>query len=506
MKKFLLSILALGTIAAAQAGTGTAADPYTVDEFIEHTDLAEVVEGVYVTGYIVGCVDGASIETGAQWKAPFTSETNILLAGSSSEDDVTACVPVQLPSSYRATYGLVASPENLGHQITIGGTQQKYFTVPGLKSPTSFKWVGEAPVKPEQPAPSVEETGTPTAPLTVADVIALGAPATAVAPCYVKGYIVGFLGGKTFENGTFSADGAVASNIILAPAADVTDLSKCIPVALASGSDARAALNLIDNPGNIGKEVLLEASREKYFGVPGLKSITNYSFDGTLVIPEPAAYTALVDNADGWTFENITLPAEMTYIWKWDTYNNNGYLKASGYFNSTNYDTEANAISPVIDLTEYTGLSMSFEHAAKFQDTIKELCYPMVREEGATEWTALQVPEWPVAGGWAFVNSGEIDLSAFDGKKIQIAFHYGGNTTGANTWEVNKLVVNGTNGSGVAEVEADNTVIYGTFGAVVAPENAKVFNLQGVQTGAANLPAGIYVVVAGKTVRKVIVK
>lgn len=57
-------------------------------------------------------------------------------------------------------------------------------------------------------------------------------------------------------------------------------------------------------------------------------------------------------------------------------------------------------------------------------------------------------------------------------------------------------------GTAVETVDADSIVIYGLQGRIVAPENARVFNINGIETGKTDLPAGIYIVVAeGKTVK-----
>ncbi len=95
----------------------------------------------------------------------------------------------------------------------------------------------------------------------------------------VTGYIVGYAKSITgsFE-GVFEV-GAVASNIIIADNPNETDSSKCLPVQLPSNSDIRAAINLIDNPDNLGKRVTLTGSLEKYFSSPGLKTPTAYSFE-----------------------------------------------------------------------------------------------------------------------------------------------------------------------------------------------------------------------------------
>ena len=86
---------------------------------------------------------------------------------------------------------------------------------------------------------------------------------------------------------------------------------------------------------------------------------------------------------------------------------------------------------------------MSFDHAAKFQTTLKTLCGVVVREEGSKTWTALTVPTWPEAGAWTFVNSGAISLEAYAGKKIQVGFKYSSSADGADTWEIKNLVITG---------------------------------------------------------------
>lgn len=151
----------------------------------------------------------------------------------------------------------------------------------------------------------------------------------------------------------------------------------------------------------------------------------------------------LTEMPAGWTIENVTIPSAATYIWSWKTYQNKGYLNASAFISNTAYEAEAYAISPVLDLSGATNVTVSFDHTAKFQTTLKDLCGFVVREEGATEWTSLTIPAWPAAGGWDFANSGEISLEAYQGKKIQLAFKYGSSSAGADTWEIKNLIVKG---------------------------------------------------------------
>ncbi len=105
---------------------------------------------------------------------------------------------------------------------------------------------------------------------------------------YVKGFIVGWVSGQVLAEGAhFSADGCdVATNVLIASSASETDLSKCMPVQLPSGA-VRTGLNLKDNPGNYKQEVLLYGNLEKYFGAPGLKSVTYAELGGNAIGTKP---------------------------------------------------------------------------------------------------------------------------------------------------------------------------------------------------------------------------
>ena len=102
---------------------------------------------------------------------------------------------------------------------------------------------------------------------------------------------------------------------------------------------------------------------------------------------EPSAgeiYSSLPESAEalpeGWIFENVALDG-LESIWKWEVYNGKGYIKATAYKEEGKAVTEAYAVSPVIDLGAYTGCAASFDHAAKFQTTLKTLCaYACVRK------------------------------------------------------------------------------------------------------------------------------
>ena len=145
-----------------------------------------------------------------------------------------------------------------------------------------------------------------------------------------------------------------------------------------------------------------------------------------------------------WTIEDKTLPEALTYVWaQTEKYG----MKASAYLNQC-YAVESWLISPVFDLTKETVAILNIEHALNKGSNAK--CAVMAKTTDSAEWVKLDVPTWPgtanedgsyTGSSWDFVESGDIDLTAFCGKKAQIAFVYGSTEADAPTWEIKTVVV-----------------------------------------------------------------
>jgi len=153
-----------------------------------------------------------------------------------------------------------------------------------------------------EPQYEYEGEGTQEVPYTLADVQHLWVPKQPSNPVWVRGIIIGCVDG-TFTEDKFSttgiypgagkdgADKEVKSNIIIAPVENASkarkavaggyELSDCVPVALAAGSPLRDKLNIVDNPANVGKEVLLLGTIEDYFNIAGVKNLEDAIIDGT---------------------------------------------------------------------------------------------------------------------------------------------------------------------------------------------------------------------------------
>ncbi|CAN7196383.1 5'-nucleotidase C-terminal domain-containing protein [Rossellomorea sp. LjRoot5] len=122
------------------SSTASAADYLTVQEAIANNSGTGTV-----TGYIVAHTKATN---SYDFEAPFTGDTNYAIADSPDETDPSKILPVQLPSAFRAEFGLLTNPEIIGKKVIITGSLEAYFTVPGLKSPTTMTFEGEEPDEP----------------------------------------------------------------------------------------------------------------------------------------------------------------------------------------------------------------------------------------------------------------------------------------------------------------------------------------------------------------------
>ncbi|MBQ8364915.1 MAG: choice-of-anchor J domain-containing protein [Bacteroidaceae bacterium] len=320
---------------------------------------------------------------------------------------------------------------------------------------------GEAPVK-DEPEETVE--------MTVAE--AIEAYSGTPTPAAVKGYIVGWVEGQNYESGARFNNNVTEENgytdILLADSPDETDATKCIPVQLPSG-EVRSKVNIKDNPNNYKKLVTLTGSIEKYFGVPGLKSVTKALFEG-----ESDDNTGEGDDSEeptGKIYLKETFAESLgsfkteqivnDYAWKHEVYQNNAYAKVSGYANGKSQDAESWLISPAIDLTGETAAKITFDYVINKGDaSLAATNHQLMITDNytgdffTTKWT-------PVDFGasndntWKFRSASANIPAEFAGKEaVVIAFKYTSTKSASSTWEVNNVVVSGNASS---EGGDDNT-------------------------------------------------
>jgi hypothetical protein len=419
----------------------------------------------WVTGYIVGTVapqlETVSSSADIEWSAEPTLANTLVIGASADTKDINECLIIALPSnSALRTYGALRdNPGNYKKQIWVTGSFQSYMGSYGITgntgSASEFKIDGV-----EISDGSVAEgNGSEASPYNVSQIIALNPTSTTTAVesgVYVTGYIVGSMptgGSSTTLSGTnFNTTDAATTNMVIADAADCTDYSKCIGIQLPTGT-IRSALNLSDNPGNLGALVTLKGDVMKYCGGPGLKNVTAYelgegsntggSTDGSTTTSTTIFSETFASGQGNFTIDNVTMPSDLSYVWKADT--SYGYMKASAYANSTSYATESWLISPEVSLSGYSSATLSFDHVVnKFAslDDAKANATLWVRTSGGT-WSQVTIPTYSTNSNWTFVGSGDISLNAYAGKTVQFAFKYVSSSSSAGSWEIKNVVVKG---------------------------------------------------------------
>ena len=172
---------------------GTEANPYTVAD----AKIAATGTNVFIKAFIVGYVPDKALneaifsDAASAEKAP----TNILVATSADETNVTNCMPIQLPAgAIRTALNLKDNPGNLKQEVILCGNIENYFGATGLKS-VAYAKIGakEFGTKPgdSTTTPDTPSTGKGSAsdPYTVAEAIAAikaGAPTNEV---YLTGIV-----------------------------------------------------------------------------------------------------------------------------------------------------------------------------------------------------------------------------------------------------------------------------------------------------------------------------
>lgn len=306
------------------------------------------------------------------------------------------------------------------------------------------------------PTPTPGDAGTKEKPYTVANVQA-GATGTGV---WVKGYIVGWIDGKTLADGAkFNADGVtVSSNVMLADAADAATTAKIIPVQLPSG-EIRKAVNLQDNPANYKKEVLLKGNLVAYFGVPGLKEVSAAVIDGKEYPmggddqPSGDVVTSLDENFDastdipvGW-FQKQAAGDKAWYV---RNFNENNYITMSGYNGTAPFDQWL--LSPAIDMDKVSDKTLTFDTQVNGYGATTTTLKVYIVTDPANLATATELKATfataPAAGADGktkyseWVKSGNVNLAKYKGK-VYIAFRYQASKD-ANyaTWCVDNVKLN----------------------------------------------------------------
>ncbi|WP_310527437.1 endonuclease [Nocardioides sp.] len=130
----LALISALIVALAPLSPPALAAAPLTVSQAIGQQDGSAQT----VRGYVVG----QPTATGTVVTSGFPNDYALAIADSASQASTTQMLYVQIPTAFRAQWGLRTNPSLMGKQIDVTGAMAAYFSHPGLTGATAFALAG----------------------------------------------------------------------------------------------------------------------------------------------------------------------------------------------------------------------------------------------------------------------------------------------------------------------------------------------------------------------------
>ena len=345
--------------------------------------------------------------------------------------------------------------EFIGQNVTVAikytSTASQSRTIE-IQSITVQEGAGVTPPTPPTPGEG-EGSGTADDPYNVAAGIGLQSEEPIA---WVHGYIVGAVkaGLSSVTSNAdinWSAPFDLATNVVIADDAACREISQCIIVNLPAGKPLRTQVNLMDNPGNLGKHLAVNGKLRKYFGQAGLRDSggteEDFVLEGGDTPPTPPTpgtgiFSESFANGQGeFTIQDVD-NAGMNYVW---TYMSNYHcMKANGYYQGA-HTTESWLVSPKIDLADVGAATLKFDHAVAFASAEGSF-FVMASTDYSGDvttatWTELNIGTWPEPNpSWVFEGA-SANLSGFVGQKVTIAFKYTSTTDVCPAWEVKNVVV-----------------------------------------------------------------
>ena len=266
--------------------------------------------------------------------------------------------------------------------------------------------------------------------------------------------------GKLINAGTVAditslmAEGATTITTIVLPATTLSDIKVVFDLngksytadypqtVLDAGRKYVHKVKLSDSNGQ--PVIVMEAATiTDWIEVPG--GDIDVDFGGGVTPPEPIEGVEVTTDkpynetfADGqgeFTINNVTEPVAGNSVWNHDA--GYHYMVASGRVGEVDYNSEGWLVSPVLELADAKTATLAFEHAFKFGSSADLTL--QVKEVGQTTWTAVAIPTYPTGSDWNFVSSGDIDLSGYVNKSIQIAFKYTSTPSSSAKWEIKNI-------------------------------------------------------------------
>ena len=450
LAKSAVSVKQAGAKGAKSKGTGTLEDPYTPEGAREAAAAlgadVESATDVYIKGKISKIANnGTFTEGGTYGNASFYISED----GSAGDEDFYC---------YRILY-LGNKKYTSGTDIAVGDEVIVCGKIVNFKGNTPETVAGKAflySLNGETQGGGGGNTGTPQGTGTLADPYNAAAANAAVAnltwtsnteyqttdAVYVKGKI-----SKIASNGTYgqSGDFGNASFYISDDGATGGAEFYCYHVLYLGNQKYTSGTDI-----KVGDEVIVYGKLMNYRGntpetasgayLYSLNGVTEGGGGGQQQGGTIFSQNFKENGQGSFTIDNVKLPEGFESIWNHDSKYG---MKATAFTDGKCHASESWLISPEIDLASAQKPVLTFKHALnKFAsvDAMKNEATVLAKAADG-EWTKLSGVTYTENSSWSFISSGEISLSAYVGKKVQIAFKYVSSESSAGTWEVDEFLI-----------------------------------------------------------------
>ena len=487
-------------------GEGTKENPYNVVAAQQNQNGSVA----WVEGYIVGTIENVYDEKGefagnkANFSGPFEIKTNVMIAASADETNEKNCLPVKLKggSDLSNALNLQDHPENLKGKLLIQGKLSKGFGKAALVETTAAvfndKEVGEeqggGTETPEDPKAIFQESFKDGQGQFTIDTKVKPAGSTNEHVWHHNPHTTGnTMRASAFINGKNepSEDWLVSPEIDLANVKapklvfshainhdktnartqvmtlQVKEVSKEwakveIP-AYPDGQSWNHVVATVDLAAYTGKKVqfaFVYKSTADAAPVWDVKDVKVTSEEGGQVTPpvageevvvtKDAAYEESFASEFGkFTVEDKELGG-LKFVWKIDT--EHKYAKGSAFFGGAK-QAESWLVSPVLNLNSLSKVALNFSQASYSAGQKDEFMVKVKNVTDNVDWSNVDFEM--TTEQWKWIDN-IVDLSAYAGKKIQLAFVYkNAKTDAANTWNVKNVKVSDGQGGGTVEPEPE---------------------------------------------------
>ena len=297
-------------------------------------------------------------------------------------------------------------------------------------------------------ANNIYGTGSKTSPYTVKGAALNQNGGLACVKAYIAGYIpTGDNTSSTISDIVFGTEGAGTTNIVIASSADSKDINDCMAVQLPNG-DVRSALNLQAHPENLGKEVLLYGTMEKYFGSSGVKNVEGAILDGQKIgkLPEDAVFSADFSQSLG-DFTSVSTSGSLEWYNDYTSAMITGYKDFDGDGQKENQAGVTYLVSPEIDLSQVeeayvaTNMAINYERGDLNANNSILISKNYTGDVNSATWTQLTYDTEGLNSDFTFKSKEAAIPAEFMGGKVRIALRHTCSDAQSSTWEVKAIEV-----------------------------------------------------------------